>query len=696
MRKITFLFLLYISSNFAIAQEVQVEIERLGRYSSTNWNISDAYGQIIVSSKDFDEQDFIMSLEANTKFYFNVNIESISDKDTSLYFLKLNNDPIILLNNNLEIGDHAYLFYTGKKSPELRIIGGSDVSIEDYPWQVYLTAGDYMCGGTIISENWILTAAHCVLDDDGNVINVNNMEIKVGATNPYRILQGKEYAIKNVIVHKNYNINDIEYDIAVLELYNSIDFENAEPIELISEEEARDGATAPGVLATVSGWGLTRVIPDKDYATTLQAAELPIVSNETAATVWGSIDSSILMAGYRFGGKDACSGDSGGPLTVDVDGEPKLAGIVSWGSSNCNTYGGYTRVSSYLDWIYDNTGIPRPAKLSAPLGTDAICNKAGQYNYVTDETDASYYEWDLLPATAGILSFDGRESTITWDDDYYGTAQIKVRALIEDELTSWAITNVEILELTNVAYQEGDTTICNNANATFYVSASGDDLSYLWYKDGEYFETTSNGNLFFENADTTKTGTYYCSVEGTCGTQESGNIQLTVYPTTEIYSSPDDQLLLQNSDFSLNILSHGHDLSYQWFKDGGAITDGGDMNYLDLLSVNAADIGQYWLQVDGTCGSDVSDSIYIYVDLAENTEITAKVWPSFTSNILNMAISNTNLYSVNIYNISGEVIYANEASSLQTAINVSTWPGGLYIVKITSEGLESTFKIIKF
>lgn len=655
----------------------------------------DEFGQNIILSKDFDNQDFVLSLDANAKYFFNITIEEISENDTSLYFLKVNNQPIILVNNNLEIGDHTYLFYTGKRAPELRIVGGSDASIEDYPWQVFLTAGDYMCGGTIISENWILTAAHCTIDENGDDISSGEMNVKVGATNPYRILFGENYAVKNVIVHQNYNINDIEYDIAILELEEAIDFENAEPIKLISEEEVLDGATAPGVMATVTGWGLTRVNPDL-FATILQEVQLPIVSNEAAAVVWGRIDPTILMAGYLDGGKDACSGDSGGPLIVDVDGEPKLAGVVSWGSENCDTYGGFTRVSSYVDWIYDNTGIPRPITLNSPIGISEICEKEIQYNYVTDDVEASSYEWELIPSTAGNLTSDGLESTITWNDDYYGIAQIKVRAQVEDELTSWAKTNVEILEPTDVYYAEGDTTICNLANATFFVSASGQDLSYNWYKNDEYYETTDDGYLLLNNADTTNTGTYYCQVEGACGTQESSDIQLLVHPITDIYSTPGDKKLIQNTDATLNVLSHGHNLEYQWYKDGDPITEEGNMNYLELPSVNATDIGQYWLEVSGTCGSDITGTIYVYVDLDEVTDVDAKVWPTLTDQVLNTATSNALAYSINIYNTNGQIVYTKKNTNAQTSIDVSAWTDGLYVVKITTNGLEKIFKVIKY
>ena len=67
------------------------------------------------------------------------------------------------------------------------------------------------------------------------------------------------------------------------------------------------------------------------------------MSNTQASTVWPDIAPSDVMAGFRNGNKDACNGDSGGPMVVPVDNEYKLAGLVSWGSGNCDTYGAYTQ-----------------------------------------------------------------------------------------------------------------------------------------------------------------------------------------------------------------------------------------------------------------------------------------------------------------------------------------------------------------
>ena len=116
------------------------------------------------------------------------------------------------------------------------------------------------------------------------------------------------------------------------------------------------------------------------------------------------------MAGYRNGNKDACSGDSGGPLVVPVDGEYKLAGLVSWGSSKCNTYGAYTRVSDFESWINSNTGIEISYVPPVPTGDSIVCQGVATSSYsVGAIAGATAYEWQLLPSGAGTIQWEFRE-----------------------------------------------------------------------------------------------------------------------------------------------------------------------------------------------------------------------------------------------------------------------------------------------
>lgn len=692
-------FTITLMSGMLFAENIDIDVIKLHNQSQLSWSITNSAGHTEFSSKDFVPTDtFMMELEAEQHFNFNINIDSINPQDTNLLLLQVNNAPIMLIKSKLEKGEFSYPFFSGIKDPVLKIVGGTTVSIEDFPWQIYFRSGDYMCGGSIISEKWILTAAHCTQDENNRAISASDMKVKVGTSTPYTAGSGKWYQVKSYTINSNYNTNNYTYDIAVLELEEEIDFENAEAIDLISSNDVSNGATDPGVMSTVTGWGLTQVDPD-DYPDYLQKVQLPIISEETAEGVWGSyVKSSFIFAGYKNGNKDACSGDSGGPLVVDVDGVTKLAGIVSWGSTECNTYGAFTRVSDYLDWIEDQTGITSNVSLTKPQGDEEVCYGTSVSTYQTSSATTGTYEWSLVPDSAGSLTFNDSIVNIAWDSNFIGSAHLSVRAVIDGDTTSWKTTDIAIEKNTVVYSYSGDTTICEDGAFYLEVDADGHNLSYQWYKDSAIYATSSVGHLYIVASDTTRTGEYYCVVSGSCGDIATGSVYATVYPTTTITDISDDQKVGQKDSVRLNVTSIGHDCNYQWFKDDKAI-DGATMNYLDLLNVNATTIGLYNVAVSGDCLNDTSDYIYVYVDNDSSVNSTeeerCRIWPSIFNSYLYTAISNNSRYDINIYDINGRLIFKQNNATNQNYINTSGWCQGIYVVEILSQDVSGTCKVIK-
>jgi hypothetical protein len=403
MKNFILIFLFILLPFAAVSQKVAVEVIKVADVALSEWQVLDEQNNQAFSGNEYFKDDSVFfTLEANKRYFLKISIIEIHNPDTTLYTLNLNEEAILLIPSNIKPGDYSFPFFTGIKSEEVKITGGTNAVISDFPWQVYFVSGDLLCGGSIISENWVVTAAHCTKNDDGTTISPSVMSVKAGATNPYNASEGKKYNISGVIVHENYNSITLENDIALLKVAEPINIANTSPIKLINSDDVASGATDPGVMSWVTGWGLTRVRPEV-FPTILQKVQLPIVSNSQASVAWSSIPESDIMAGYLNGNKDACSGDSGGPLVVPVSDEYKLAGIVSWGSSNCNTYGGYTRVSDFETWIRTNTGIEKEYKPPAPQGDTLICqgNETSQY-YIEPIIGATNYEWILLPAGAGL------------------------------------------------------------------------------------------------------------------------------------------------------------------------------------------------------------------------------------------------------------------------------------------------------
>jgi hypothetical protein len=382
MKRFLFISLLFLITFSVSAQKVTIKVLKTKIKGLTGWQILDSQNNTVFLSEWYMQDDTVtFSLEANKYYFLKISVNEIINRDTVLCSLILNGEPILYIKSDIEDGDHLLPFFTGIKTINAKITGGTTALISDFPWQVYYISGNYRCGGSIISNRWVVTAAHCTKTDFGIAIPTDSMFVQVGANNPvYNKLDGKKYSVSQAIVNENYDNQTLLNDIALLKLKDTINYVNATPIKLVTSDDVLAGTIVPGVMTWVTGWGLTHVSPDVLPAS-LQKVLLPIVSTAQASTVWPSIPASDLMAGYLNGNKDACFGDSGGPLVVPVLGEYKLAGIVSWGSNNCNTYGAYTRVSDFETWIRAKTGIARGFVPPAPTGNSLICQGTESTQY---------------------------------------------------------------------------------------------------------------------------------------------------------------------------------------------------------------------------------------------------------------------------------------------------------------------------
>ncbi|XP_051519860.1 coagulation factor XI-like [Myxocyprinus asiaticus] len=229
-----------------------------------------------------------------------------------------------------------------------RVFGGVDAKSGKWPWQVSLQKwGNHFCGGSIIGEKWVLTAAHC--------FKFPNIQISVSAGLTKLSEAGVKYDVEQVITHPGYDDSTLENDITLLKLKTPITFsDHIAPVCLV-ERAIEVGFL--GKKCSVTGWGKlsTGWFPD-----VLQEAQVPLIGSDSCKVmlpVEGSRPQKILKtnlcAGYPQGGIDTCQGDSGGPLVCEVDNTWYLTGITSWGlgCAEANKPGVYTRVSYYLDWI---------------------------------------------------------------------------------------------------------------------------------------------------------------------------------------------------------------------------------------------------------------------------------------------------------------------------------------------------------
>ena len=211
----------------------------------------------------------------------------------------------------------------GGDSPP-RIIGGQDAVEGAWPWQALVEVGPGACGGSLIAPTWVLTAAHCFLNEDQSAVAVpptTDIRVILGrldlSTNA-----GEEFTgpgIARVIVHPDYHpltgaAMGNDSDIALIELATA---SSQQPVQLLGSTEVQ--LAAPGVAATATGWGATGVDEETGEPTgeptILQQISLPIVDCSTTGYSAEEISVNMICAGGQTG-EDTCSGDSGGPLVV--------------------------------------------------------------------------------------------------------------------------------------------------------------------------------------------------------------------------------------------------------------------------------------------------------------------------------------------------------------------------------------------
>ena len=236
------------------------------------------------------------------------------------------------------------------------VIGGQAITIEQAPWQVLVLPGpSALCGGALIAERWVVTAAHCVQGVDPATVQVFAGVAAISQRSPQAALP-----VSQVIVHPGFNASTYSNDVALIQLAQPwISGPTRQAIRLPFGQPA----TFPnaGASASVSGWGQTA--PQGQSSDQLQSAGVSVLAESTGSCgKYGpQYDGTAhVCAGVAGGQIDTCNGDSGGPLVVDVGGVRVLAGLTSVGNgcAQADFPGLYTRVATVLPWIDQVADIP--------------------------------------------------------------------------------------------------------------------------------------------------------------------------------------------------------------------------------------------------------------------------------------------------------------------------------------------------
>jgi len=282
-----------------------------------------------------------------------------------------------------------------------RIIGGADAASNTYPWMVSIQSksdSQHFCGGSLIGDKYVLTAAHCIEDANADSVQVVVSEFDLEQES----LVEQKISVKNIYMHQSYGDDN---DIAILELTTPSD---KSPVQL-ADAALNDGLQV-GAKLTVMGWG-NQSTEGEDFPNILQEVQVPLADHGLCKTNYAGIDMTItenmLCAGLTAGGKDSCQGDSGGPLVYQKDSNWFQTGVVSFGEGCAQEdyFGVYTKVSNYGDWVAQvkagEVPVHQPGETGGGDGTD------GGTDGGTEEGGDGFPEFEIEELAFGLPEFVG-------------------------------------------------------------------------------------------------------------------------------------------------------------------------------------------------------------------------------------------------------------------------------------------------
>merc|ERR1712168_44584 len=265
----------------------------------------------------------------------------------------------------------------GKRPAGARVVAGTDAVPHSWPWQISLqrknpryNAWFHTCGGSLITPEYVVTAAHCVATE----LKPGKYRVVVGEHDRRKDDGQQNIGVHSIHSHEGFSMRHLKNDIALIRLVKPVALDSRVGTVCLPPKNSR---VAAGTKCFITGWG--RTIGGGKAATILQQAEMPVSSHEDCVKANNGIaqvhEESMLCAGYATTGVhiSGCQGDSGGPFVCEEGNGWVLRGAVGWGNPKCkaeSTYTVFARVSTYIDWINQriNSGgtLPPPPPPTKP------------------------------------------------------------------------------------------------------------------------------------------------------------------------------------------------------------------------------------------------------------------------------------------------------------------------------------------
>ncbi|CAF0761316.1 unnamed protein product [Didymodactylos carnosus] len=230
-----------------------------------------------------------------------------------------------------------------------RIVGGENADADTWGWIVQLSLpNDGLCGGTILSDSWIVTAAHCTYGSSASDINITAASLLLTQTDGVQIR-----TLSAIYQHPDYDNETVQNDISLLKLSSPLNMTSSALAKICLPKMTSTCYPPDGLTLVAIGWG--RLSSASTYPASNELQQVTLISVPYAdSRCRSTVSDTTTQLCAAAPGKDTCQGDSGGPLMFFSNSRWELVGIVSYGIGSCanaSFAGVYTRVSAYLSWI---------------------------------------------------------------------------------------------------------------------------------------------------------------------------------------------------------------------------------------------------------------------------------------------------------------------------------------------------------